>query len=404
MAVYLGIDWSTKSHSLTFINEEGATIAKETIPHSAKGFARLDEIRHSLGISAAECVVGIESSHTLLVDWLCSHGYEQLYVVPPRMTAGRQSTYRQSGARTDSHDSYLIANLLRSDRHLLNPWHPHSPTIQLLQGQVSLRMQLVVERVREQNRLRELLSRYYPAFLQAFSLDTDVGLAFLQRYPTPQAAEKLTWSEFEAFACDQRYAPRYRVKAFAAMQRVQPSPLPEIAAAAKPTMLVLARRLAETRTLIKETEKKIHSLYVAHPDRHIYDSLPGAGDVLAPALLSKLGDDRERFPSPGTLQAFAGTAPVTEQSGDRRIIYFRQACDKEFRTIAQNWAKASLEKSPWAVGYFTQARERGHSTSRVQRALANRWLAILWKLWQTHQPYDQDRHLQRVKERSRPRC
>ena len=126
--------------------------------------------------------------------------------------------------------------------------------------------------------------------------------------------------------------------------------------------------------------------------------------MLAPALLSKLGDDRERFPTPGTLQAFAGTAPVTEQSGQRRMVRFRQACDKELRTITQRWAKASLEKSPWAVAYFTQARERGHSTSRVQRALANRWLAILWKLWQSNQPYDQDLHLQRVKARSRPRC
>lgn len=404
MAVYLGIDWSTKSHALTFINQEGGTIAEESIRHSAKGFARLDELRSSLDVSAADCVVGIESSHTLMMDWLWSHGYDQVYVIPPRVTASRQASYGQSGARTDSHDAYLIANLLRTDLHLLHPWRPHCAAIQSLRTQVSLRIQLVAERVREQNRLTELLSRYYPAFLQAFSLDTDIGLAFLQRYPTPQAADELTWGEFKEFARIQGYASQHQAAAFAALQRVQPVALAEVVAACQQKARLLAQRMEQTRRFIKETEKSIESLYRAHPDAYIYASLPGAGEVLAPGLLSKLGDDRERFPSAATLQAFAGTAPVTEESGKWRKVHFRQACDKEFRTIVQNWAKASLRKSPWAQGYFAQAKERGHSSARAYRGLANRWLAILWTLWQSGQPYDEEFHLQRVKARKMPRC
>lgn len=404
MAVYLGIDWSTKSHALAFINQEGGTIAEESIRHSAKGFARLDELRAELDVPAADCLVGIESSHTLMMDWLWTHGYDQVYVIPPRVTASRQASYGQSRARTDRSDAYLIANLLRTDLHLLHPWRPHSATIQTLRSQVSLRMQLVAERVREQNRLAELLSRYYPAFLQAFSLDTNIGLAFLLRYPTPQAADELTWSEFEEFARTQGYAPRHRATTFAALQRLQPAALAEVVAISQQRAVILAQRMQETRRLIKETEKSLRSLYRSHPDYYIYDSLPGTGNVLGPALLSKLGDDRERFPTPATLQAFAGTAPVTEESGKWRKVRFRQACDKEFRTIVQSWAKASLRKSPWASAYFAQAQERGHSISRTYRGLANRWLAILWKLWQSGQPYDQELHLQRVKARSRPRC
>lgn len=404
MTVYLGIDWSKKSHALAFLNQEGGIIAQETIRNTAKGFARLDEMRSGLDVSAGECIVGIESSHTLLIDWLWTHGYNQVYVIPPRITRSRQATYRQSGARTDSRDAYLIANLLRTDLHLLHPWRPNSPAIQALQGQVSLRMQLVAERIREQNRLGELLSRYYPAFAQAFSLDTDVGLAFLLRYPTPQAADKLTWGEFETFAQSQGYAARHRASAFAALQTLQPLALPGIVESSQQRGVALARRLLETRTLIKETEKFILSLYTIHPDRHIYDSLPGVGAILAPALLSKVGDDRERFPTPAALQAFAGTAPVTDQSGDRRTIRFRQACDHEFRAIVQQWAKSSLHYSPWAAAYFAQARARRHTPSRALRGLANRWLAILWKLWQSGQPYNEQLHLRQVKERSRPRC
>src|SRR4029450_11392309 len=79
--------------------------------------------------------------------------------------------------------------------------------------------------------------------------------------------------------------------------------------------------------------------------------LPGTGDFLAPALLAKFGDDRERLPSASSLQSMAGTCPVTEQGGKGRRVVFRQACDHEFRQIAQQWAKASVSQSSWASTY-----------------------------------------------------
>ena len=403
MTVYLGIDWSETSHALVFLNQKGAVVAQATIDQSPQGFARLDQLRRSLDVAPQACCVGIESSHTLLVDWLWGHGYNQVYVIPPNVTRSRQATYRQSGARTDETDAYLIANLLRTDRHLLYPWRPDTALTQQLRAQVGLRRQLVTDRVRMQNQLRDVLLRYYPAVLQAFNLDTDVGLAFLQSYPTPQAAAELGWQAFQHFARQQSYARTHWAGAFAALQAPQPQPLPETVAAYAQRAVVTAHRLAETRQALKEIDQRIGSLYAEHPDASIYDSLPGIGAVLGPALLTKLGDDRQRFPEPSVLQALAGTAPVTEQSGRRRSVRFRRACDKELRAVAQQWAKSSLQKSPWAVAYFTNARRRGHGTNRTYRALANRWLAILWKLWQTHQPYDEDLHLQCVKERSRPR-
>ncbi len=140
-----------------------------------------------------------------------------------------------------------------------------------------------------------------------------------------------------------------------------------------------------------------------HPDAPIFDSLPGTGEFLAPALLAKFGDDRQRFPQPAGLQALAGTCPVTEASGKRRSVHFRTACDREFRYIAQQWAKASLRQSPWAVAYFNQVRSRCDSVNQAYRCLANRWLAIAWKLWQSRQPYDETYHLQQRFARSQPK-
>jgi hypothetical protein len=85
---------------------------------------------------------------------------------------------------------------------------------------------------------------------------------------------------------------------------------------------------------------------------------------------------------------------VTEQSGKLRRVRFRKACDHEFRQIAQQWAKASISQSSWAATYWHQVRQHSRSNSHAYRCLANRWLVIVWKCWQSRQPYDEAVHLQ----------
>ena len=121
--------------------------------------------------------------------------------------------------------------------------------------------------------------------------------------------------------------------------------------------------------------------------------LPRAGTLLSPALLSKLGDDRARYPNPAVLQAVAGTCPVTNRSGKHSHVYFRSACDHEFRHIVQQWARLTLDASPWAATYYRTVRPHCKTDSDAIRRLANRWLEILWRLWVDRKPYDEALHL-----------
>ncbi len=122
-----------------------------------------------------------------------------------------------------------------------------------------------------------------------------------------------------------------------------------------------------------------------------------------PALLAKFGDHRDRFPSPASVQALAGTCPVTDCNGKRKVTYFRKACDRDFRNIAQQWAKASLSYSLWAVSYWRQVRPHCSSDSHAYLCLANRWLSIAWMLWQRRQAYEEAYHLQQRAQHSKPR-
>lgn len=395
MPVYTGIDRSSTQHEVAFLNSAGTLLAHLTIPHTAQGFLRLDALRQQLGVPPDDCFVALETAHHLLIDFLWAHLYTQVYVVPPSITRASRGRYRSSGARDDRSDAFLLADLLRTDRARFYPWHPDSLLTRQIRAQVSLYHHLTRQAVRLTNRLHAVLSRYYPAALHLFNeLQAPIALRFFQRYPSPQQAASLSWPAFQTFAREQRYPHPDRLPAcFARLQAPQPQASPDTVAIYAPETAQLATLLLDTVQAKTTTLRTLQKLLQLHPDAPIYTSLPGVGDFLAPALLAHLGDDRLRFPSPSGLQALAGTCPVTERSGKHYVVKFRRGCDHEFRYIVQQWARASVRVSPWAVAYYEEVRARGHPPNHAYRCLANRWLVILWKLWQTRQAYDEEYHL-----------
>ena len=70
MSVYMGIDWSTKKHDIVLLNGVGAIIARLTIPHQVDGFEKLDSTRAQVGVPASDCLVGMETAHNVLLDYL----------------------------------------------------------------------------------------------------------------------------------------------------------------------------------------------------------------------------------------------------------------------------------------------------------------------------------------------
>lgn len=404
MQVYIGIDWSENKHDAAFINEAAALLANITFDHTPQGLEKLEAVRQDLGLAPQNVIVGLETAHNLLIDYLWARNYTQVYVVPPSVVKGSRQRYRQSGARTDQSDARLLANLLRTDQHRLQPWAPDSLLTRQMRAKISFHLHLTRNCVRLTNRLRAVLLRYYPAARVVFhSLAAPITLAFIQACPTPQAAATLSFETFQDFARRHRHArPQQLPARYAALQKAHIAASPDTVAVYETEALMLATLLSAASQAKKENLNQVGPLFAQHPDQAIFASLPGAGDFLQPGLLVKFGDDRRRFPSPSSIQALAGTCPVTVQSGKRKIIRFRKACDRDFRQIAQQWARSSLKQSVWANAYYQQIRPGCRSENHAYRCLANRWLAIVWKLWQTQQPYDEAYHLQQRLLRAKP--
>jgi hypothetical protein len=66
---------------------------------------------------------------------------------------------------------------------------------------------------------------------------------------------------------------------------------------------LLARLIATLRKGIAELDRRIEKVAASHPDFALFDSLPGAGKVMAPRLIVAFGTQRERYSSAKEIHA-----------------------------------------------------------------------------------------------------
>ena len=397
MKSYIGIDWSEKHHNVCILNEAGACLDRFQVPHSQTGFLRLEERLAMFTKAAGDCLVAIETDHNTLVNFLWSRGYT-LYILPPKQVKSNRGRHRASRAKDDDSDALLLADILRTDQGRLTPWQADSALVQQMRSLVSWIDDLTDLIKRHRNRLRANLLCYFPQPLAAFgNMMSQFSLKVVAAYPSPAHLSTLTFEQFSAFSKSQGYYHSGNLPAYYAQLQ---EPMPATPEAIWPVLEkqtgFQARQLL---TLMEQKQAAINQtsrLFEQHPDAAIFASLPGAGDLLRPKLLVMFGDYRDRFPKQSILPAIAGTCPVTVQSGRSRYVSFRKACNHSYRQTAQQFAISSTRKSVWAARYFSHALERGMSHSHAYRCLANRWLHIIWTLWQKRVPYDESYHLSHV--------
>lgn len=396
--LYIGIDWSEDKHDICILNQAGAILKEFTISQTPQGQASLDQEIASFGLAADQCLVGLETAHNLVMDFLETRPYTP-YVIPPNQVASSRGRFSSSGRRNDRSDAHLLADMLRTDRHRFAPWRADGVKVNQMKANLRLIDDLTESITRYNNRLRAALLRAYPLALGLFNdLVTQIALQFLIEYPQQAIAQQLTYADFATFCQQQRYShPGMIAKRFAHLQRPVPPPAAATVAAFHDQIPILATLLLSLVQQKRQAIGRVQELFVTHPDQHIFASVPGAGELLAPKLLVMFGEQRDRFPTAAAIQTLAGTCPVTIQSGKKRIVKFRRGCNHEYRHTAQLLAITSTQQSTWAATYFGQAKARGLSNSHAYRCLANRWLAIIWTLWQRNQVYDETYHLQQVR-------
>ena len=138
------------------------------------------------------------------------------------------------------------------------------------------------------------------------------------------------------------------------------------------------------------------------PDYAIFKQLPGAGAALAPRLLAAFGENRERFPTAASMQMYAGVAPVTERSGQKSWVHWRFICSTFLRQSFVEWVGETIPRSFWAKAFYERHKAKGVSHNAAIRALAFKWIRILWRCWIDRTAYDESTYLEALKKRGSP--
>jgi len=165
----------------------------------------------------------------------------------------------------------------------------------------------------------------------------------------------------------------------------------------------LVEQLRLTIQAMKRFDKEIVATAEQLSDyKLLFTPLPGAGKVLAPRLLAAFGEDRERYTCAEELQRRTGIAPVTKRSGQSEWVHWRWQCSKFLRQTFIDWSAQTINKSAWAGAYYRQQRTKGSSHQAAVRALAFKWIRILYRCWQDRSPYDESKYLEALRRSGSP--
>jgi transposase len=403
-AAWVAIDWAEDKHYWCIL--VAATGQRETgslnnTPEAVVQWAVALQQRFP-GALLAVC---LEQSRGPLVFQLAKYAHLVLYPVHPATVARYRAAFFPSGAKGDPGDTALLLEILLHHRQHLRRLDPDTPETRLLALLVEQRRKLVDERTRHSNRLTAWLKLYYPQPLDWIDdIDAPLGCDLLQRWPTLQQLQRAHSQTLRRFFAQHncRSAQRMdqRMQAIReATAAVHDPVLLEAGTAATASLVALLQRLHER---IAALDQRIAELTPKHPEAYLFAGLPGAGPVLLPRLIVAFGTQRQRFQSAAELAAYSGIAPVCRQSGHSKVVIFRRACPDFLRQTFHEFAACSMARCAWARAFYQSQKDRGKTHHAAVRALAFKWIRILFRCWKDRVPYEENRYLRGLQQRHSP--
>lgn len=384
-----GVDWATDAHAVCVVDVEGTIVDEFDITNTAEGLGELCRRVHKAGVRR----VAIERPDGPVVDALLAAKLE-VVVVASRSVKALRERYGTSGNKSDRSDAYVLADCLRTDGHRWRSLEPDRPETVTIRSHVRARKDLVNNRVAVANQLRAHLRVAFPGAVGLFrDIDSPISLRFLERFPSATRAAWLSKKRLASWLRANGYCGRKDPAELYARLTDAPAGLLGDEGDARGTVtLSYVAILRALRNQIDELDARLDELLDAHPDAHIFRSLPRCATIRAATLLAEIGDCRARFPDAESLCCLAGVAPSTRASGRHRAVTFRFSADKKLRDAICDFAGDSWRANAWAEHRYRELRAAGKTHPHAERILARTWTHIIWRCWQDGVAYDPTRH------------
>lgn len=403
-AAFLAIDWADRKHVWHLQAADGGAVERGEVEHTPEAIHRwAAELTQRFAGQAI--AVGLEQSRGPLIYQLSVYPQLVLYPVHPQTVANYRKAWHPSGAKDDPLDASLLLEILQQHRNHLRPLVADNEPTRQLRLLVEARRAAVEERTRHSNQLTDRLKQYYPQMLRWFQEPASVVVsALLEQWPTLEQLQQQDAKSLREFLRRQGVHSAERLESLLAEVR-EAVPATRDRALVEASVLAVQyhlRVLAALRQGIAEFERHIRQVAESHPDYAIFASLPGAGPALEPRLIALFGSNRKRYTSAAEVATFTGIAPVQKKSGKQCFVHFRFACPKFLRQTLHEWASHTITRSKWARIFYQQQRAKGNGHHAAVRALAFKWIRIVYRCWQDGVPYDEQIYLAALQRHGSP--
>lgn len=404
--VSVGVDWADAKHDFHLITPEGQF-------HAGDFDQDPQAIADQIGAWRKLCpdaifAVAIEASKGAIINALLEYHDIQIYPVNPAALASYRKAFAHGGGKNDPVDAKLLAQFIDHYREQLEPLKPNSELTRKIATSAEDRRRLVDHRAELANELTALLKRYFPAALalKPARSYSEFFLKFLQKYPSLETAQAAGKTRLRTFF----HGTGMKAKADGhAKTLCDAIPLTTDVATIETSVMRVQSVIDQLQTLtkhIKRYERLLKQLLPEHDVYPVVKSLPGASTNTYARMIAALGDDRSRYSDVESLQAASGIAPVTTQSGRQKFVNARWACTKFMKQTFHEYAGLSIAESRWAKAYYEQQKAKNksdrHAAQKAKRALAYKWQRIIYRCWQTGEPYDEARYIGRLQATGSP--
>jgi transposase len=401
-AAFLALDWADEEHAFHLQVVGQSKIETGTLEQKPEVLGPwVAKLRERFG--SRPIAVGLEQSRGALIHALMAYDFLVLYPIHPTTVAKYREAFKSSGAKNDPLDAGQILEILTKHLDRLHRLNPDTVETRLLGRLVEDRRKAVDLRTTHVQALGANLKEYYPQALELThgNLSSRLAADLLLKWPTFEDFQQAKPSTIK------RFYYGHNVRSPAVMERVLALADKSQALTTDPAIVESGRRLSQMyarlllalHPVIADYDQRIQRVFDAHPEAKLFGALPGAGPVMAPRLLAFFGTDRSRYAAALNVQSFTGIAPVTKSSGKSRVVYARAACPKFDRQTFHEFSRLSVTHCQWARNYVQYYTAKGKKYHTIIRALAYKWIRILFKCWQERTPYNEHQYLQTLKKR-----
>jgi transposase len=398
---FVGIDWGSEKHRVCLLDRAGRIVEERWVEHSGNSLAELvDWLRRQTFESPSALAAAIEVPRGAIVETLLEHGFA-VFSINPKQQDRFRDRYSPAGAKDDRRDAFVLADSLRTDMHCFHAVRLDEPAMIRLRELSRLEDEISQELCRTTNRLREQWHRFFPQLLQlSESADEPWLWTLFEQAPFPDKAARLSEARIVRIL-EQHRIRRIRAAEIRAILKTRPLTLaPGAREAAAEHALMLLPRLRLLHQQRTDLARRISSLLEEltapaegqseHRDAAILLSLPGLGRKVAATMLSEASQaiaERDYH----ALRCYSGTAPITHQSGKKKVVLMRRGCNQRLRNALYHWARVSVVCDPQSKKLYASMRARGHSHGRALRGMADRWLQVLVSMLRNRTLYDVQR-------------